>query len=107
MGQRATVKLSGGSTVVSLTGGTQIGDTVTYKGGPAEDGVSTDGAQIGEDSNLNLASGNPTATFMHVQLGDDLIVKAGAGDDTIQVLTGTGVGDQTVFKTGGGTDVLP
>jgi hypothetical protein len=107
VGETASIKLSQGGNAVTLDGGSQIGASLKYKGGSGADQITTDGVQIGEDSNLNLAAGNNVVSLTGAAIGDDLIVKAGAGDDTVELLAGTAVGDETVIKTGKGNDVVP
>ena len=107
VGGRAKVTVSHGANTVTLQAGTQIGEAFTLKGGADPDTVAIDAISIGDDVNLNLSSGDNSASFTDTTIGDDLIVKAKSGDDTVTFQGTVGVGGQTTFSLDGGANTTP
>jgi hypothetical protein len=100
------VKTGNGGGLVLVGEGAQIGEEFKFKGGKDADTVSV-AAQVGEALDVNLSSGNNNFTLTDSQVGEDLVVKAKDGDDTVTFVGTNAIGGETIFKPGGGADTLP
>jgi len=107
IGARTRLSLKPGVNQCFSIGNVQYGEDFRYAGGPDDDTLSLNGNTVGTDVILLVSNGTNGVGIFGTDIGDDLTVKAGSGDDSVQIDMASSIGGTQTLILGSGNNTQP
>jgi hypothetical protein len=107
IGARTRLSLKPGVNQCFSIGNVQYGEDFRYAGGPDDDTLSLNGNTVGTDVTLLVSNGTNGVGIFGTDIGDDLTVKAGSGDDSVQIDMASTIGGKQTLILGSGNNTQP